>query len=60
MIQYLSHVIQNVKHVIKKEIIHIINALNAIMVLYLEQNMVFIQIVTMNLYLKLKVKKKVK
>ena len=60
MMQYLSHVIQNVKHVIKKEMIHIINALNAMMVLYLEQNMVFIQIVIMNLYLEMKVKKKVK
>ena len=60
MMQYLSHVIQNVKHVIKKEIIHIINASNAMMAIYLEQNMIFIQIVTMNLYLEMKAKKRVK
>ena len=55
MMQYLSHVIQNVKNVIKKEIIHIINASNAMMVIYLKLNMIIIQIVIMNLYLKIKV-----
>ena len=53
--QHLNHVIQNVKLVIKKAMIHIINVLNVMMVIYLELNMIIIQIVTMNLYLKIKV-----
>ena len=45
----------SVKLVIKKAMIHIINVLNVMMVIYLELNMIIIQIVTMNLYLKIKV-----